>query len=706
MAPDSITAFGGDNVSLTNCGNHQQAESFQYIHDGVLASSLPGNSQQGPVWEGITCSGNQSLATADGTFYTTDTAMSYGYPTYRFEAMKNGRVLWQTDVSSPSICGAMSTWGADQNDAQMTYASQGSDGDIYGIIQAAQPGCATYLAKVDGATGTILFKQQLTADGSERGGRLWVYDDKLLTVSTSGLLRQFGYDGTENTSASYQFPSSLGGFGGAYANADGRVFAVGACTGSMTDTFLAYHDPNGDNYVGASGLGCNPNVSYTVGGNGSLVAYDPHDTATTFHFTTTSVTGTSVTVPRPSGVTYSYNDGYWQDQSGNAITVRQFYTGSWALAGMSVDYINGTTGVVSNVFSMGVDTDHPNPQVSRNDIAGGYLYSLICHNMSQCPSTASTSLDEWIHKIQLPSAFGTVVKDTGQFATYTSTKLNYVAMGDSFSSGEGNGPFLTGTDVSGVNTCHRSSAAYPEQLETSLLNWNLTDFVACSGATTDNVLHGGQFANEPAQVGALNDTTNAVTITIGGNDVDFVNFGAACVAGLCDEDSNSYANSANLIANILPGNLKVTYETILQDAKNAQIYVVGYPQMAPIKSSSDPVDNTCPFLYGENAPIHWTEAQAARDLVSVLDQTISNEVETVRQENADYSSRLHYIDVNTSGSSFVGHAMCDSNGLGSSYFNNVDQIIHLHPTWVFHPNASGHLAYSTEIINAITGGIG
>ena len=604
MMPQQMTAFGGDSMSLTNCSNQQQAESFQYIHEGVTASSLPVSTvgTASPPHEGISCGGYQSLATADGTFYTTYVKEdASGVDSLTFVAMKNGRTLWSSDLNSQddSVCSSMSGWGSEAHDEQMTNASQGSDGNIYGLVQATNPGCATYLTGVSGADGHVLFKQLLTADGSFKASRVWVYDDNILTIDYTGLLREFNYNGIENTSVAYQFPSSIGMFGNAYANADGRVFAVGTCSGSVTDTMLAYHDPNGDNNIATSGLGCNPNVFYTPGANGSLVAYDYSSTATTFQFSTTSITSTSVTVSTPSGVVHVFNSGYWQDQDGNAVMVRQFYTSGWYSAGVSVDEISGSTGAVTNLFFMGVDTDHPAPAVHASDIANGYLYSLICHDSSLCPNTASTNIDGWIHKIPLPG-FGTPVKDTGGFATYTSTKLNYVAMGDSFSSGEGTPPFLVGTDDYGYDTCHRSAGAYPELLESNTsLNLNMTGFVPCSGATTQDILNNNQNNAEFAQALALSGQTNVITMSIGGNDVGFGSSMQTCTLINTPTDAQSAANltqqevdeqdcmqALNASASALSGTALATtltnlYNSVESLVPSAKLLVVGYPQLFP-----------------------------------------------------------------------------------------------------------------------------
>lgn len=101
----------------------------------------------------------------------------------------------------------------------------------------------------------------------------------------------------------------------------------------------------------------------------------------------------------------------------------------------------------------------------------------------------------------------------------------YVAMGDSYSAGEGVPAFEVGTDVAASegteNKCHRSRQAYSQILASNpALNLNRLNFVACSGATISDVLYSGQW-NEPPQIEALSADTAVVTLTIGGNDVGF-----------------------------------------------------------------------------------------------------------------------------------------------------------------------------------------
>lgn len=120
----------------------------------------------------------------------------------------------------------------------------------------------------------------------------------------------------------------------------------------------------------------------------------------------------------------------------------------------------------------------------------------------------------------------------------------YVAMGDSFQSGEGAGDYTAETAGSLLQPgCHRSPHAYPELLAGpgNAIPFKL-DFVACSGAQTPNILEIGQFG-EPAQIdhlapldrnhgvdgAAFSGETRFVTIGIGGNDLKFADIITDCV---------------------------------------------------------------------------------------------------------------------------------------------------------------------------------
>jgi streptogramin lyase len=105
---------------------------------------------------------------------------------------------------------------------------------------------------------------------------------------------------------------------------------------------------------------------------------------------------------------------------------------------------------------------------------------------------------------------------------------SYVALGDSYSSGEGNPPFEVGTNAPG-DECHRSPVAYGPLLDSSLGLGSMA-FRACSGAVTDDIFKPNQ--DEPPQLAWPGPATKTVTLTIGGNDAGFRSVLEQCVAGV------------------------------------------------------------------------------------------------------------------------------------------------------------------------------
>jgi lysophospholipase L1-like esterase len=93
--------------------------------------------------------------------------------------------------------------------------------------------------------------------------------------------------------------------------------------------------------------------------------------------------------------------------------------------------------------------------------------------------------------------------------------VQYVAMGSSYAAGPGILPMVPGSPL----RCARAADNYAHVLARAH-GLSLID-VTCSGATTVDVLHAGQF-EQPAQVDAVTPETRLVTVTIGGNDVFFM----------------------------------------------------------------------------------------------------------------------------------------------------------------------------------------
>lgn len=97
--------------------------------------------------------------------------------------------------------------------------------------------------------------------------------------------------------------------------------------------------------------------------------------------------------------------------------------------------------------------------------------------------------------------------------------LDYVALGSSYAAGPVIAPVVDAN-------CTRSGANYPHQVS-ERLNYRLTDR-SCSGATSASILdtphvpNFGGGAPQPPQIDAVTPETDLVTVTIGGNDVDYM----------------------------------------------------------------------------------------------------------------------------------------------------------------------------------------
>ena len=208
------------------------------------------------------------------------------------------------------------------------------------------------------------------------------------------------------------------------------------------------------------------------------------------------------------------------------------------------------------------------------------------------------------------------------------TGATYVALGDSYSAGEGLDPYQAGTATKD-DTCHRSiSGAYPD-LHPAIVLPNVIDraFWACSGATIQDMdppATGGPKPQqgEPVQVQTVGVSTKYITLSVGGNDTYFGDIVKACVEGVAytTEDGVTYGSyyhltkttcQAQLVTSTslltsskqlpvppLQSGLVSLYTTLLARAPTADIVVVGYPRVLPPSYTKAPKINgntTCVF---------------------------------------------------------------------------------------------------------------
>lgn len=230
---------------------------------------------------------------------------------------------------------------------------------------------------------------------------------------------------------------------------------------------------------------------------------------------------------------------------------------------------------------------------------------------------------------------------------------NYVALGDSFSSGVGAGSY-------DLSTCLRSSKAYAP-LWAASHSVNSFKFPACGGAVTSDVIN--------SQVNSLSTTTTMVTITIGGNDAGFSDIMETCRFG-SDSDCTARVNEAKTFATtVLPGRLDATYAAIRSRAPYARLIVLGYPHLFET--------GWCGWL-GMSSYKRTIINEAADMLASVT-------ADRAGAAGATFADARPF---------FAGHGVCAS----SPWIHDLDALIE-----AYHPNGDGYRYGYLPTLNSITG---
>lgn len=300
-------------------------------------------------------------------------------------------------------------------------------------------------------------------------------------------------------------------------------------------------------------------------------------------------------------------------------------------------------------------------------------------------------------------------------------QLGYLALGDSYSSGEGDvgtkadGRSYYTTETDSAGGCHLSMRSYPFLLRDK---WGISgsrmQSVACSGARIDPDYKGlrssyfgqhgeiSQQQNERDQEAwrdyALDEFVpgyvrqiefvkkyqpKIVTLTGGGNDVGFMDVLEMCVGvGTCE-----YANSSSQLSKDLANSID-TQSIVIRDlidkikeaSSNSRIILVGYPKF--IKA-----DGVCFF---NSALLNEDERRMINIGLEQINHIFKSEAARAGIEYADVEDSLG------------GGQMCE----GSEYvtgvwdvgiFNSINSKNQYARAHLFHPNAEGHTRLAADI---------
>ena len=302
----------------------------------------------------------------------------------------------------------------------------------------------------------------------------------------------------------------------------------------------------------------------------------------------------------------------------------------------------------------------------------------------------SQSICQIIHVADGGGDCGAASTVGGETPEQQATSGDYVALGDSYSSGEGAGDYLDGTDDESFwpwghdpNVCRRSKNAYSASVYATFDFKGDYIFGACSGGIINDYYqdnHGGNEGEGP-QRDHITDDTSLVTVSMGGNDFGFADVLQSCIiGGSCDTEEHTKEVDAQIDAEI--DRLAQLYRDMAADAPpDARILVIGYPQLFP-----DPEDitNGSDSFIGENEQA-WLNDRGAHANEAIQ--------EAIRRSGTD----VEYVDVS---GALKGHEV----GTDDPWINDLDLGDFPVSRGSFHPKAEGQAAIAALVQQQIRNG--
>lgn len=633
-------------------------------------------------WSTNTCP-NTLVAGADETIYYVRSGTS-PYP-QQFVASRNNMILWSTYFEDPDT--------ACTRDGRPYSPRMGVDGNLYLVVQwsATSSQCVLKeaLVALDPSTGARKWAEDLPETGIGslhtepiQQQMVYPYEDGIAVLNGTSIYH-YNYSGTQQTGTFT--PSWSGGTILKYSvvHDTGRVFLLMRKYNGAPNfdySFKVYYKDLSSSTITEISMSTATGISeaFATPSNGVVVVWNSSSNRYFTYFDSTITQVYQQYLNTETGSVFSANGlGHIVDDDGNVIVRRQFdVSGSNQDRNIIIDSFS-PTGVMTRLFNSanhgtsGVIDSWTSTSPLQHSIGGGYMYIVLCRKTGSYTTTCNSSGSPKVYRLDVASS-----SDYGRSVVFESetgsTILNYVALGDSYSSGEGVPNFIP---PSNSNGCHRSYDAYPVLLHWDNTNIRLRANRACSGATTYDVTVG--MKSEPGQLDSLSPETDIVTLTIGGNDIGFADYAWKCVLSVCDETSTEYNNAMYVIQYELYPDLMDLFDAITspEHAPNAEVYIAGYPPL---------------FGNGQYcSPFTSDEVADTRTLLASLNGVIEAAV-------SNSGSAFHYVDTWAINSPFIGNGLCDS----TPYFNG--EVVWPNTEYSFHPNQLGQEAYSELFAAAIS----
>ena len=260
----------------------------------------------------------------------------------------------------------------------------------------------------------------------------------------------------------------------------------------------------------------------------------------------------------------------------------------------------------------------------------------------------------------------------------------YLALGDSFTSGEGetNDSYYLG---GASNRCHLSSRSYPFLLANL---WNMAGgSTACSGATMQAARVNSGKSNQPEQLAELEFVSPQVaTVGIGGNDAGLIGKLKDCLgldtcrwAGTAEDRRRTAMEIKNLYPHLKQFYIDTKVRTL------GPVIIVGYPRIITSEQGC---------LSGIGALLNQTERVFMNEAIHYLNQVIQAAANDVGVEYADVEN------------AFSGGELCSS--LEPPFMNSIRKgddyvviaalpLMKIVGAESFHPKPEGHVKVAAKI---------
>ena len=295
---------------------------------------------------------------------------------------------------------------------------------------------------------------------------------------------------------------------------------------------------------------------------------------------------------------------------------------------------------------------------------------------------------------------------------------DYLAVGDSYTSGEGAFDYLSETDTA-TNSCHLSLHSYPLQITQLIYGASGGHSVACSGAKIGDIFpssqktYRGQASDSivPSQISV--DRTSQllssfmpgylpqsdfvthyqagiITVSVGGNDIGFSEILKSCVIphlslhlsdSVCYSTYEDRLELINLINRTVP-KWAALFEHLASSSPVSKIYAIGYPQIFYDKGN-------CPM----NVKLSKSELEFSAEIIDYLNGAI---------EQATSVAGVNYVDVSQA---LFGYRLCETasysvavNGLTAGKDGGVLGL-KIFGNESYHPNAFGQSLIKNAILD-------